>query len=178
MINNLEVNFDLELSKLDQNSEEKSLITKENMNTEIFLCTPEFYRNVFIAENVSRIEIELFLTELNQSCKFKIFKYFWSNGFYITRGTKFGGDYLVYPGKPSKYHSQFIVVCFEEEKKYRFTLKDLITYARMATSVKKTMVLAYCSDIKVKDNKHTFGEDEFKMESSEINLLSINWSHL
>lgn len=30
--------------------------------------------------------------------RFKVFRDLWQRGFYLTTGSKFGGDYLVYPG--------------------------------------------------------------------------------
>jgi hypothetical protein len=32
-----------------------------------------------------------------------------SRGYYLTSGSKFGGDYLAYPGDPNLYHAQFVV---------------------------------------------------------------------
>lgn len=33
--------------------------------------------------------------------RYKIFKDFWESGHFLTSGSNFGGDFLVYPGKPS-----------------------------------------------------------------------------
>lgn len=46
----------------------------------------------------------------------KVFSDLWEKGYYITSGEKFGGDYLVYPGDPLKFHSHFIAVCVEEHQ--------------------------------------------------------------
>ena len=37
-----------------------------------------------------------------------IFRDLWRRGHYMTVGVKFGGDYLVYAGDPSRYHSHFV----------------------------------------------------------------------
>ena len=35
---------------------------------------------------------------ITNELKFKIFEDLWNKGFYITDGSKFGGDFLAYPG--------------------------------------------------------------------------------
>lgn len=34
-----------------------------------------------------------------EKLKCRVFQHFWEMGYYMTSGTKFGGDFLVYPGK-------------------------------------------------------------------------------
>ena len=105
----------------------------------------------------------------------------------MTCGAKFGGDFLVYQDDPALVHSQFILVCIEHVENYAsLTLKELITYARMATCVKKTFLLAFCNNNTSKTK--TRYQDKWSlsttsMTSKVINtdgliLISINWSHL
>lgn len=65
----------------------------------------------------------------------------WEKGYYITPGTKFGGDYLVYPGDPVKFHAFFIILCVKSDEK--MDMSQIISYGRLGQSVKKTVVLAY-----------------------------------
>ncbi|KAL1464577.1 hypothetical protein WDU94_004209 [Cyamophila willieti] len=74
--------------------------------------------------------------------KYSIFKDLWSRKYFITNGTKFGGDYLVYCGDPSKFHAQFIVIC--KDQKDTFQASELAMYSRIGTNVKKTVVIASC----------------------------------
>jgi len=37
-----------------------------------------------------------------QELQYKVFKDLWTKGYYLTAGLKYGGDYLVYPGKTTK----------------------------------------------------------------------------
>jgi len=69
----------------------------------------------------------------------QVFASFWQQGFTLTRGGKFGGDYLVYPGDPSRFHSFYIVVCLKRDEAL-FAL-DLIRLGRLASHVKKAVVL-------------------------------------
>ncbi|CAB3984397.1 tRNA-splicing endonuclease subunit Sen34-like [Paramuricea clavata] len=78
-------------------------------------------------------------TEIEQ-VRCKVFSDLWQKGYFITNGNKFGGDYLVYPGDPLRFHSHFIVKilpCGE-----RLTGLDLVSVGRLGSTVKKTSVLA------------------------------------
>lgn len=71
--------------------------------------------------------------------KYHVFSYFWEKGYFLTAGGKFGGDFLVYPGDPSRFHSFYIAVCIEHDKS--LSVLDLVSLGRLGTSVKKTTVL-------------------------------------
>ena len=179
----LEVNFELDLAGLDESLKKENVrnfLDKENMNTEIFMQTPDFYKTLCPIDCLSQADLNTMLRELGQSCKYNTFKYFWSRGFYLTCGAKFGGHFLAYPGRPSEFHSQFIIVCIEKEKKLK--LKDLVTYGRMATSVKKTFVLTYLSPIidlaETKPSLLNEGRVLLEHIQSDLVVVSINWSHL
>lgn len=150
-IDNLDADFESELSKVD-----KLELNESSTNTEIFVKTPDFYRCLFSPTQVS-IQ-DFWLNYTHHTCRYQAFRSLWEKGFYLTSGVKFGGDFLVYPGDPASYHSQYILVCMEDSPS--LTLKQLITYARMATSVKKTFLIAFIKN------------------STTLNFLSINWSHI
>lgn len=44
-----------------------------------------------------------------QRHRYLVFKDLRAKGFYITGGSKFGADFLLYPGDPTLYHAQFCV---------------------------------------------------------------------
>lgn len=172
-IRNLETDFDNELSNLEAGlNKEYDKKSESNENTEIFMQSPEFYQYLFPTINVSRSELNIFISTLNKTCKYNAFKHLYNEGFFLTSGAKFGGDFLVYPGKPSKYHSQFILVCNEGPGK--LTFNDLVVYSRMATTVKKTFVMALFIEKEtylknyVQNNQYT---------NKVIVFTSINWAH-
>ncbi|XP_046439904.1 tRNA-splicing endonuclease subunit Sen34-like [Daphnia pulex] len=86
----------------------------------------------------------------------KVFSDLWEKGYYITSGEKFGGDYLVYPGDPLKFHSHFIAVCVEEHQ--MLTPWFLIQKGRLGTSVKKTVLMCSLD------------------ENDKVNYQSVNWN--
>lgn len=183
---NLESEFlnDLENIKTSRTAE---TLADHGGNMEIFIKTPQFLETIFKTSRVSAQEFATLSTtrQVIGSCKYHAFRYFWSRGFYLTGGAKFGADFLVYPGEPSRFHSQFILVCVESAARFgALTLTELITYARMATSVKKTLVLAYLCET---SSQH----DEMKLDLMcarklaiklddrlKLILISVNWSHI
>ncbi|XP_065162345.1 tRNA-splicing endonuclease subunit Sen34 [Atheta coriaria] len=79
--------------------------------------------------------------------KYETFKNFWERKFYITSGANFGGDFLVYPGDPIFYHSNYIVRCLNENETVYPT--ELVVLGRVATTVRKKGVISYLQDGKV-----------------------------
>lgn len=75
-----------------------------------------------------------------EKARCKVFSDLWEKGYFITNGNKFGGDYLVYPGDPLRFHSHFIVKVLPLNEK--FTGLDLVSVGRLGSTVKKTNVLA------------------------------------
>ena len=126
-------------------------------------------------------------TSGKERLKYATFKHFWSLGYFLTNGVKFGGDFLAYPGDPTRFHSFYVVRCLAGDEEStpndtapdittpddstfakstpvkststHLTPADLVTMARLGTSVKKTLVLA------------AFDDD------GELTLTSLEWSH-
>ncbi|XP_046574545.1 tRNA-splicing endonuclease subunit Sen34-like isoform X1 [Haliotis rubra] len=69
----------------------------------------------------------------------QVFSYLWGRGYYMTGGGKFGGDFLVYPGDPSRFHSFYIAICKPHQEK--LTALDIISMGRLGSNVKKTVLL-------------------------------------
>ena len=61
--------------------------------------------------------------------KYAAFKHFWSRGYFLTNGVKFGGDFLAYPGDPTRFHSFYVVRCLagDEESTPDDTAPDITT---------------------------------------------------
>ncbi|XP_066541574.1 tRNA-splicing endonuclease subunit Sen34 [Hoplias malabaricus] len=65
-------------------------------------------------------------------------------GFYLTAAGKFGGDYLVYPGDPLRFHAHFIALCLSMDE--QLPLFDVLAVARLGSNVKKTVLLCSPKD--------------------------------
>ena len=73
-----------------------------------------------------------------------IFRDLWQRGHYMTPGAKFGGDYLVYPGEPARYHAHFVALVTPTSR--ALTPLQLVSLGRLATAVKKTFLLCDLDD--------------------------------
>ncbi|XP_071854344.1 uncharacterized protein [Apostichopus japonicus] len=73
-----------------------------------------------------------------------VFLHFWEQGYYLTSGMKFGGDFLIYKGDPLLYHSTFIAVCLPYQKS--MSTQMIISYGRLGPIVKKTVLLCSLDD--------------------------------
>ena len=60
-------------------------------------------------------------------------------GYWVTPGVKFGGDFLVYPGDPHRYHSHFVAVVVGWSQSV--VPLDIVSFGRLGTVVKKALVL-------------------------------------
>ncbi|XP_066463828.1 tRNA-splicing endonuclease subunit Sen34 [Eleutherodactylus coqui] len=75
----------------------------------------------------------------NHEARYRVFRDLWQKGYYLTNGGKFGGDFLVYPGDPMRFHAHYIAICLPQDEDLALT--DVITAGRLGTNVKKTVLL-------------------------------------
>ncbi|XP_066565648.1 tRNA-splicing endonuclease subunit Sen34 [Amia ocellicauda] len=71
--------------------------------------------------------------------RYQVFRDLRQRGYYITSAGKFGGDYLVYPGDPLRFHAHFIAVCLPMESET--PVSDFLALSRLGANVKKTVLL-------------------------------------
>lgn len=75
----------------------------------------------------------------HSEARYQVFRDLRGRGFYLTSAGKFGGDFLVYPGDPLRFHAHFIAVCLSEDQPV--CLLDFLSVARLGSNVKKTVLL-------------------------------------
>ncbi|KAJ3171854.1 tRNA-splicing endonuclease subunit [Geranomyces variabilis] len=73
--------------------------------------------------------------------RYRVFCALWEKGYFIGPGSKFGGDFVLYPGDMLRYHSQFVVSVVPVDKMY--SPLDAVMFGRLGTAVKKSH--AMCS---------------------------------
>ncbi|KAJ7694205.1 hypothetical protein B0H17DRAFT_866661, partial [Mycena rosella] len=97
-------------------------------------------------------------TTLFERAKCGVFRGLWEQGMYMGGGIKFGGDYLVYPGDPLRYHAHFSASVLESPT-FALTPMEIVAHGRLGTVTKKSHLLC--------------GWDDDKKEAS---YLSIEWA--
>jgi len=73
-------------------------------------------------------------------------------------GIKFGGEYLVYPGDPLRYHSHFTATVIDSPVASLRPM-EIVAHGRLGTATKKAHLLCGWDD-----------------EKKEVSYLSIEWS--
>jgi len=88
----------------------------------------------------------------------EVFRDLWEKGYYMGGGSKFGGDWLVYPGDPLRYHSHFVATV---QTSLTAPLRpiEVVAHGRLGTATKKAHLLC--------------GWDA---ESREVTYISIEWA--
>ncbi|XP_014441867.1 tRNA-splicing endonuclease subunit Sen34 [Tupaia chinensis] len=71
--------------------------------------------------------------------RYSVYRDLWERGFFLSAAGKFGGDFLVYPGDPLRFHAHYIAQCWGPEDP--IPLQDLVSAGRLGTSVRKTLLL-------------------------------------
>jgi hypothetical protein len=74
----------------------------------------------------------------------RIFKYLYEQGLYITNGSKFGGDYLVYRDDPDNCHSHYIINIID--KRDKLPVDQIISHCRLGKQTNKIKVFCYWDD--------------------------------
>jgi len=73
--------------------------------------------------------------------KFLVFEDFHKRRqYWISPGIKFGGDFLAYPGDPSEYHAEFIIICPDQSTALNEAC--FASQCRLAHTVRKTLLIA------------------------------------
>lgn len=78
----------------------------------------------------------------HQRLKDSVFRDLWEQGYYLTSGLKYGGDFLVYPDSPSRTHSSHIAIVLP----WKQPSSTLASVARVAAKVKKNILLCSAED--------------------------------
>ncbi|KAM4589255.1 tRNA-splicing endonuclease subunit Sen34 [Fundulus diaphanus] len=74
-----------------------------------------------------------------REARYQVFRDLRERGFFLTSAGKFGGDFLVYPGDPLRFHAHFIAVCLTLDES--ICMLDVLCVARLGSNVKKTVLL-------------------------------------
>jgi len=76
--------------------------------------------------------------------RYTVFEKLHERGYWLTSAVKFGGDYLVYPGDPHRYHAHFVAIIVEPTQ--RLSALDIVSFGRLGTVVKKAPLLCSVAD--------------------------------
>ncbi|KAN0076894.1 hypothetical protein V8E55_010749 [Tylopilus felleus] len=75
-----------------------------------------------------------------QRARCAVFRDLWEQGYFMGGGIKFGGEYLVYPGDPLRYHSHFVASVIESPAAPLRPM-EIVARGRLGTGTKKAHLL-------------------------------------
>ncbi|ETW85471.1 hypothetical protein HETIRDRAFT_309297 [Heterobasidion irregulare TC 32-1] len=93
-----------------------------------------------------------------ERAKCEVFRDLWEKGYYMGGGSKFGGDWLVYPGDPLRYHSHFAATV-QSSPTAPMRPMEIVAHGRLGTATKKAHLL--CG---------------WNPESRKVTYLSVEWA--
>ncbi|KAH9951058.1 tRNA-intron endonuclease catalytic domain-like protein [Amylocystis lapponica] len=96
--------------------------------------------------------------DLHERARCAVFRDLWEQGFFMGGGIRFGGDFLVYPGDPLRYHSHFTATVHDAPIS---TIRpmEIVAHGRLGTATKKAHLLCGWDDVK-----------------QEVSYFSIEWA--
>ena len=97
---------------------------------------------VYSPSAVSRLWLRSSTSQLASNA---VFRDLWGKGYWITPGHKFGADFLLYKGDPVSFHA-LMVVHIVATTSSEPTGLGVVGLVRLATAVRKTVVLASSAD--------------------------------
>ncbi|CCM06028.1 uncharacterized protein FIBRA_08273 [Fibroporia radiculosa] len=103
-------------------------------------------------------EIWTYPADPHERAKCGVFRDLWEKGYFMGGGIRFGGDFLVYPGDPLRYHSHFVATVIDAPVS---TIKpmEIVAHGRLGTATKKAHLLCGWDD-----------------ERQEVSYFSIEWA--
>ncbi|KAL3149941.1 hypothetical protein ABBQ38_013303 [Trebouxia sp. C0009 RCD-2024] len=102
------------------------------------------------------------------SNKAAVFSSLHASGYFVTDGSKFGSDYLLYPGDPLFYHAQFTVQVLDHQATVKPAL--LVGGARGSHSARKHLLLASVYHTSLLLQKEVLGQ----LDDAQCTRLSFN----
>jgi tRNA-splicing endonuclease subunit Sen34 len=99
-----------------------------------------FIEDYWIKRDIKTANTSIILEGIYKDQKYLVFEDLWRRGFYVTGGSKFGGDFLAYPGDPFRYHAHYIIRVTDWND--QLSPLDLVAFGRLAMSVNKSPVIA------------------------------------
>ncbi|OJA13717.1 hypothetical protein AZE42_02940 [Rhizopogon vesiculosus] len=95
---------------------------------------------------------------LQERARCGVFRSLWEQGFYMGVGIRFGGEYLVYPGDPLRYHSHFVASVIEAPGAALRPM-EIVAHGRLGTGTKKAHLLCEWND-----------------ETKVVSYFSVEWA--
>ena len=117
---------------------------------------------------------------LRERAKCAVFEHLHAQGYYLSTGLRFGGDFVVYPGDPLRYHSHFTAQVLSTPSE-RIPAFQIVASGRLGTAVKKSHLLCQANTTTVDDDearqrRRTGADEDSAVPWGKVECWSLAWA--
>jgi tRNA-splicing endonuclease subunit Sen34 len=110
-------------------------------------------------------------TTLLERARCASFRKIWEEGMYAGHGVRFGGEFLIYPGDPLRYHSHFVNTTLPSPETVIRPM-ELVAWGRLGTATKKAHLICCYDENGGRDDK-----DEKVAGRGTVDCYSLEWGN-
>lgn len=101
----------------------------------------------------------------------------WEQGMFLGQGVKFGGEFLIYPGDPMRYHSHFVNTTLPSDETVIRPM-EMVAWGRLGTATKKAHLICCYDEGRVKESAgERKQEAEGQEDEPEVEFYSLEWGN-
>lgn len=119
-------------------------------------------------------------TTVEERARCAVFEDLHEKGFFLSTGLRFGGDFVVYPGDPLRYHSHFTATILATPTQ-PIPAYHIISSGRLGTAVKKSHLLCQANtrivdNTQAQDRRRRGDDDSLHKPWGRVEYWSLAWA--
>ena len=117
---------------------------------------------------------------LTERARCAVFEDLHSKGYFLSTGLRFGGDFVVYPGDPLRYHSHYTAAVLETPQT-PMPAYHIVAAGRLGTAVKKSHLLCQANtsvtdDEEARVRRQQGADDDVNTPWGQVIYWSLAWA--
>ncbi|WFD18389.1 tRNA-intron lyase [Malassezia caprae] len=117
---------------------------------------------------------------LAERARCAVFEDLHSKGYFLSTGLRFGGDFVVYPGDPLRYHSHYTATVLETPQT-PMPAYHIVAAGRLGTAVKKSHLICQANTTVTDDEdalvrRKQGADDDANMPWGQVAYWSLAWA--
>ncbi|WFD42172.1 tRNA-intron lyase [Malassezia psittaci] len=114
--------------------------------------SPSKLQNAYLTlQSAQAAGIWTYPSTLAERARCAVFESLHSDGYFLSTGLRFGGDFVVYPGDPLRYHSHYTATVLSTPKQPMAAF-HVIASGRLGTAVKKSHLICQANTLTLDDD--------------------------
>lgn len=121
-----------------------------------------------------------FPATLEDRARCAVFEDLHEKGYFLSTGLRFGGDFVVYPGDPLRYHSHYTATVLATPAQ-SIPAFHIIASGRLGTAVKKSHLICQANtsvrdDTQAQDRRRRGDDDSLRKTWGQVQYWSLTWA--